>query len=234
MKLLAKIKKCSNLQLDLKLTIFRRFLNFLTPAVVVITISNFMLVKITKRLTVIMRMLKTWKKAKLLAIDRLCLYLRRSANRNTARMSSWLFDIPKSPVSRYLVTWTNLICFVLQKTLIWSSKFQILDAMPETFKTTFPSARYITAQIYFAKDHVHCRSRVLSIPTISIVWLITYNSTFGLLEIASSGAITFINELYKGSISDKAIVKRSDILNENFTDDNDSIMADRGFIIKMN
>ena len=66
------------------------------------------------------------------------------------------------------------------------------------------------------------------------MWLITYNSTFGLLEIASSGAITFINELYKGSISDKAIVKRSDILNENFTDDNDSIMADRGFIIKMN
>ena len=53
-----------------------------------------------------------------------------------------------------------------------------------------------------------------------------------LLGIAPSGAITFIKELYEGSISDKEIVKRSGILNKNLLDDNDSIMAERGFTIQ--
>ena len=49
---------------------------------------------------------------------------------------------------------------------------------------------------------------------------------------APSGAITFISKLCKGSISDKEILKRSGILNKNLWDDNDSIMADRGFTIQ--
>ena len=48
----------------------------------------------------------------------------------------------------------------------------------------------------------------------------------------ASGATTFTTELYKGSISKKEIVKRSGILNKNLWDDNDSIMADRGFTIQ--
>ena len=54
----------------------------------------------------------------------------------------------------------------------------------------------------------------------------------GLLGIVSSGASTFISELYEGSISDKEIVKRSGILNKNLWDDNDSIMAGRVFTIQ--
>ena len=54
----------------------------------------------------------------------------------------------------------------------------------------------------------------------------------GLLGIAPSGAITFISELYEGSISNKEIVKRSGILTENICDKNDPIMADRGFTIQ--
>ena len=54
----------------------------------------------------------------------------------------------------------------------------------------------------------------------------------GLLGITPSGAITFISELYEGSISDKEIVKRSAILNKNLWHDNDSIMTDRGFTMQ--
>ena len=50
----------------------------------------------------------------------------------------------------------------------------------------------------------------------------------GLLVIAPSGAIIF----KEGSVSDKEIVKRSGILNKNLWDNNDSIMADKGFIIQ--
>ena len=46
MKILAKIKKYSNLQLDLKLMVFRFFWNFLIP-VLVVRISNFIMAKIT-------------------------------------------------------------------------------------------------------------------------------------------------------------------------------------------
>ena len=55
---------------------------------------------------------------------------------------------------------------------------------------------------------------------------ITYKE---LLGIASSGTITFTNELYEGSLADKEIVERSGILNKNLWDDNDLIMADRDF-----
>ena len=54
----------------------------------------------------------------------------------------------------------------------------------------------------------------------------------GLIGIAPSGAITFISQLYSGSISDKEIVNRCGILRKELWDDNDSVMADRGFTIE--
>ena len=53
----------------------------------------------------------------------------------------------------------------------------------------------------------------------------------GLVGIAPSGAITFVGELFDGSISDAEIVKRSGILQKEFWEDGDSVMADRGFTI---
>ena len=55
---------------------------------------------------------------------------------------------------------------------------------------------------------------------------ITYK---GVLGIASSGAITFIIQLYDGSISDKEIVRTSGILDKRFRHLNDSVMQDCGF-----
>ena len=54
----------------------------------------------------------------------------------------------------------------------------------------------------------------------------------GLLGIAPSEAYAFISELCEGSISGKKTIKRSGILKKNLWDDNDSIMADRGFTIQ--
>ena len=70
---------------------------------------------------------------------------------------------------------------------------------------------------------------MLCSPNISIMHHV---NIMGLLGIAPSGAITFISELYEGSISNKEIVKRSGILTENICDKNDPIMADRGFTIQ--
>ena len=52
----------------------------------------------------------------------------------------------------------------------------------------------------------------------------------GLVGISPSGAITFLSQLYTGSISDREIVERSGILDLPF-DDGDGVMADKGFTI---
>ena len=53
----------------------------------------------------------------------------------------------------------------------------------------------------------------------------------GLVGISPGGAVTFISQLYAGSISDREIVRRRGFLNLPF-DDKDSIMVDKGFTIQ--
>ena len=48
-----------------------------------------------------------------------------------------------------------------------------------------------------------------------------------------SGSITFVSQLYDGSISDKEIVRKSGILEKKLWSPGDSVMVDRGFIIEI-
>ena len=142
--------------------------------------------------------------------------------------SSWLFDLSISTTSRYIITWINLMYFTLGSIPIWPSKLQIQETMPKAFKETYPSTRCI-----IDCTELFCQ-RPSSLSTQSNMYSqykshVTYK---GLLGIAPSGSITFISQLYEGSISDKEIVDRSGLINKNLWDENDSIMADRGFTIK--
>ena len=115
---------------------FQTVFEFLYP-VFVMRISNFMMVKITKSLKVILRMLNL-KTAKLLAIDQFFMYLQLLRSRFTTRIISWLFDSPKSTVSKYSVTWTNLLYFSFEKIVIWPSKVQVLDTVPRNISNNLP------------------------------------------------------------------------------------------------
>ena len=53
----------------------------------------------------------------------------------------------------------------------------------------------------------------------------------GLIAISPAGHISFISQLYIGSISDREITERSGFLDLTF-EANDSIMADKGFTIQ--
>ena len=53
----------------------------------------------------------------------------------------------------------------------------------------------------------------------------------GLIGVAPSGAVTFVSQLYDGSISDKDIVKKSGWLEPRLWNKNDTVMADRGFTV---
>ena len=54
----------------------------------------------------------------------------------------------------------------------------------------------------------------------------------GLISVSPSGSITFVSQLYDGSISDKEIVRKSGILEKELWSPGDSVMADRGFTIE--
>ena len=58
----------------------------------------------------------------------------------------------------------------------------------------------------------------------------THTTFKSLIGIAPSGHITFISQLYAGSISDRELTVRSGLLNLPF-DQGDVVMADKGFTI---
>ena len=59
-----------------------------------------------------------------------------------------------------------------------------------------------------------------------------HNTYKALVGITPAGGLSFVSELFPGSISDREIVSRCVILNPIFWDKDDEIMADKGFTIR--
>ena len=99
-------------------------------------------------------------------------------------------------------------------------------AMPQSFKDEYPKTRVI-----IDGTEIKCQT-----PSSLLLHSETYSSykshtTFkGLIGIAPSGHITFISQLYAGSISDRELTVRSGLLNLPFSQ-GDVVMADKGFTI---
>ena len=172
---------------------------------------------------------KRGPKPKMKPTDQLFLFLTWLKCGLTLHFTSWLFDTPKSTVSRYVITWVNFLYFSLGGIVsIWPSKQQIIETMPENFRKTYPSTRCI----------IDCTELFCQRPSSLSIQSALYSSykhhvTYkGLVGIAPSGAITFVSQLYEGSISDKEIVSRSGLLSKELWSPGDSLMADRGFDIQ--
>ena len=99
--------------------------------------------------------------------------------------------------------------------------------MPEPFKKTYPSTRCI---IDYTEPFCQ-RPGSLSVQN-SLYSNYKHHVTYKrLVGIAPSGAVTFVSQLYPGSTSDKEIVLKCGILEKKLWEENDSVMADRGFLI---
>ena len=103
---------------------------------------------------------------------------------------------------------------------------KVIDAhMPAQFKEFYPSTRTI----------IDCTEIFTEVPSSMSVQSLTYSSykhhsTFeGLTGICPTGAITFISQLYAGSIYDQALTHDCGLLE--LIEPGGSIMADKGFDI---
>ena len=73
-------------------------------------------------------------KPKISAKEQLFMYLSWLKNEFILSHLSFLFQTPKATVSRYIITWTNILYFSLGLIPIWPTHERINEEMPEIFK----------------------------------------------------------------------------------------------------
>ncbi|CAB3994178.1 THAP domain-containing 6 [Paramuricea clavata] len=138
-----------------------------------------------------------------------------------------LFGVSTATISRILISWINFMYLKLGQLNIWPSREAVDKFMPESFKKKYPSTRVIidcTEVRCQMPNSLHLNGELFS--------NYKHHTTFkGLIGISPGGAVTFISQLYTGSISDREIVIRSGFLKLPFQND-DSVMADKGFTIE--
>lgn len=138
-----------------------------------------------------------------------------------------LFDISQSTVSRIVISWVNFMYLMFGQLNIWPSRKVVNDNMPQDFKGKYPNTRAII-------DCTEIKCQMPSSLLLNSELFSSYkNHTTlkGLIAISPAGHISFISQLYTGSISDREITERSGFLDLSF-EANDSVMADKGFTIQ--
>ena len=138
-----------------------------------------------------------------------------------------LFNISQPTASRIIITWINYMFLTLGSMNIWPSRKVVDKTMPEAFKAQYSSTRVII-------DCTEVRCEMPSSLHLNGELFSSYKkhtTLKDLVGISPGGAITFVSQLYTGSISDREIVIRSGILDLPFNE-SDSVMADKGFTIE--
>ena len=138
-----------------------------------------------------------------------------------------LFQISTPTVSRIFISWINFMYLKLGQINIWPTKKAIKETMPEDFKQKYSSTRVII-------DCTEVRCQMPSSLHLNGELFSNYKhhtTLKGLIGISPGGAITFVSQLYTGSISDREIVVRSGLLDVPYQE-GDSVMADKGFTIE--
>lgn len=137
------------------------------------------------------------------------------------------FSISAGSASNIFLSWENFFYLRLGTLNIWPTREVVDQTMPISFREKYPTTRVII-------DATEIKVEMPSSLTLQSQTYSNYKSTNtlkGLVGISPAGNITFLSQLYTGSISDSELTERCGILNLPFAP-NDSIMADKEFDIQ--
>ena len=107
------------------------------------------------------------------------------------------------------------------------SRKKVDRLMPQCFRVLYPSTRII---IDCREFFVQRPSSLTSCQSASFSSYKNHNTDKLLLSISPDGSVTFVSDLYEGSITDRDIVEQSGL--PNLLEEGDSVMADKGFTIQ--
>ena len=136
-----------------------------------------------------------------------------------------MFETTQSSVSKICARVTDIIYDKVKQISIWPSKKTVQQKMPLAFFKIYPECRVI----------IDCTEFQIQRPVNPVLQQASFsfykncNTLKGMVGITPSGAISFISNLWSGSISDKELFLKSGLLN--LLEKNDLVLADRGFLI---
>uniref|UniRef100_A0A3B3IKM4 THAP-type domain-containing protein n=1 Tax=Oryzias latipes TaxID=8090 RepID=A0A3B3IKM4_ORYLA len=157
-------------------------------------------------------------------MDEMFMFLNYLALGSKQRDLADRYGVHQSTVSRIITTWSNFLYTVLGSVRIWIPEEKIRAHLPAEFKD------YADTTVIL--DCTELRCQCPSSPLLQSEMFSAYKSHCtlkGLLGVAPHGAVTFISQLYAGSISDKQITRESGILS--LLRPGMAIMVDRGFLV---
>ena len=170
---------------------------------------------------------KRHRPTKLAPIDQLLMTLVKLRLNLKVKDLAFRFRVSPAAVSRYVTTW---ICFLYQhfKEIKWMPTVeQVAGTLPPAFREHYPTTYAIIdgSEIFIeTPTDLHMQSSTWSSYK-------HHNTAKFLIGCTPNGCISFISQLYVGSISDVELTRVSGFLTSIQGKDGISIMADRGFTI---
>jgi hypothetical protein len=135
------------------------------------------------------------------------------------------FKIGTSTCSQIFNRWIDYLDVQLEFLVQWISRDCVNASMPNSFKSKYPKCRVVI-------DCTEIRVETPSSLQLRSVLYSDYKSHMtykALIGISPAGVVTFVSDLYGGSVSDKQITYLSELVN--LCEIGDAIMADKGFHI---
>ena len=138
---------------------------------------------------------------------------------------SFRFCISTATCSKITSKWIEHLYVHLSFLTYWPTREQIDNNMPQDFWEMFPRTRVT----------IDCTELLTDTPSSLVEQSLmfshykTHMTWKALIGVTPNGVVSFVSDLWGGSISDKQIVQRSGLLE--LCQEGDAVMGDKGFLI---